>query len=117
MEAFFRASRGGDFEALLEVLDPDVGRPARRGGTANWAARNGWISGELRGARAVAQRFAGQAQGAAYRADRRHAGHGVGFRDTPRVVFAFTVRDGKVVEIELVADRTGSGGSRLEMLG
>jgi hypothetical protein len=24
VEAFFRASRGGDFEALLSVLDPDV---------------------------------------------------------------------------------------------
>ena len=30
VEAFLAASRGGDFEALMEVLDPDVVVPDRR---------------------------------------------------------------------------------------
>jgi RNA polymerase sigma-70 factor (ECF subfamily) len=103
VEAFFRASRAGDFQGLLAVLDPDVVlRPdaeALRMGT-----RTGWIAADLHGAEAVATRFAGQAQaaqpalidgvpGAVWEAGGR-----------PVVAFAFTVRDDKVVEIDLVAD-------------
>ena len=58
VDAFLAASRGGDFEALLEVLDPEV---VFRADDA--AVRPGWPA-EIRGARAVAQTFKGRAIGA-----------------------------------------------------
>src|SRR5919108_5878071 len=61
VEAFFRASRGGDLQALLAVLDPDVAlRPDAE--ALRMGARTGWITSELRGAEAVATRFSGQAE-------------------------------------------------------
>src|SRR5688572_8218970 len=63
VEAFFRASRAGDFQALLAVLDPDVVlRPDEA--ALRMGARTGWLRTPLRGAEAVATRFAGQAQAA-----------------------------------------------------
>ncbi|MGO4838836.1 sigma-70 family RNA polymerase sigma factor, partial [Rhizobiaceae sp. 2RAB30] len=58
VEAFLAASRGGDFDALLAVLDPDVvlradARAAQLGAVA-----------EIRGAAVVAATFRGRAQGA-----------------------------------------------------
>src|SRR5262245_23776581 len=63
VEAFFSASRAGDFQALLAVLDPDV---ALRGDEAalRMGARSGWLTSELHGAKAVAEQFAGQAAAA-----------------------------------------------------
>src|SRR5437870_5043633 len=56
--AFLAAARGGDFEALVSVLDPDVVfRP-------DPAALRGGPSAEVRGARAVAKLFSGRAQAA-----------------------------------------------------
>src|SRR5512139_3272634 len=61
--AFFKASRDGDLQALLAVLDPDV--VLRSDETAlRMGARNGWITSELHGAEAVAGQFAGRAQAA-----------------------------------------------------
>src|SRR5512139_2336571 len=53
VEAFFKAARGGDFEALMAVLDPDV--VLRGDETAmRMGVRSGWLTSELRGAKAVA---------------------------------------------------------------
>jgi RNA polymerase sigma-70 factor (ECF subfamily) len=113
--AFFRASRDGDFEALLAVLDPDVVlRPDAE--ALRMGMRNGWITADVHGAAAVATRFAGQAQaaepalidgvpGGVWVANRR-----------PVVAFLFTVRNGKVAEIELVADRERLSGLQIEDL-
>ena len=49
VDAFLAAARGGDFDALLAVLDPDVVVRADRGAVPPGASR------ELRGARAVAE--------------------------------------------------------------
>ena len=49
VDAFLAAARGGNFEALLDVLDPDVVLRADRGPGA---------SREIRGARAVAEQAA-----------------------------------------------------------
>lgn len=103
VEAFFRASRTGDFEALLAVLDPEVVlRPDAA--ALQIGARTGWISGELRGAQAVAKQFAGQAQAAEIAFIDGEIGGVWAPGGTPRVAFAFTVRDGKVAEIRLLAD-------------
>ncbi len=115
VEAFFRASRGGDFQALLDVLDPDV---VVRPDTAalRLGARNGWITAELRGATAVAQRFAGQAQAARVALIDGAPGMVWGSATAPRVVFAFTIEGGKVTEIELAADPERLRQVNVEML-
>ncbi|HEX5478795.1 MAG TPA: sigma-70 family RNA polymerase sigma factor [Dehalococcoidia bacterium] len=103
VEAFHRASRNGDFAALLEVLDPDVVvRPDDA--ALRMGARNGWISGEIHGAEAVAQRFQGQAQGACIALIDGAPGMIWGSATTPLVVFAFTVKGRRVAGIDLIAD-------------
>ena len=63
VEAFFRASRDGDFQALLAVLDPDVALRADE--TAlRMGRRSGLLTSELHGATAVAEQFNGAAQAA-----------------------------------------------------
>src|SRR5205814_7773202 len=58
VNAFLAASRGGDFDALLAVLDPDVVLRADHTAVPAGASR------EVRGAPAVARQFSGRAQGA-----------------------------------------------------
>src|SRR6266567_2405110 len=97
VDAFLAAAREGDFDALVAVLDPDVVLRADRGALPVGASR------VVRGARAVAEgaltfarlgRFArpalvnGAAGGVARAPDGR----------------PFTVRKGKIVEIDILAD-------------
>jgi len=98
VEAFLAASRGGDFDALLAVLDPDV---VLRADPA--AARMG-ASAEVRGARAVADTFKGRAQAARLALVNGAAGLVLSAGGRPRVVFQFTATRGKIVAIDLVAD-------------
>jgi RNA polymerase sigma-70 factor (ECF subfamily) len=110
VEAFFRASRAGDFQALLAVLDPDVVlRPDAE--ALRMGVRTGWITSELHGAEAVATRFAGQAQAAQPALIDGVPGAVWASGGRPVVVFGFTIRNGKVAEIELAAD-----GERLSRL-
>ena len=114
--AFFRASRAGDFQALLAVLDPEV--VLRADETAlRMGARNGWITSELhgarRGGRAVQRPGAGRAAGADRWCARCRMGRAAAY---PRVAFAFTFRDAKVVEIELVADAERLSQMTIEIL-
>src|SRR5205814_9734381 len=100
----FRASRGGDFQALLAVLDPDV---ALRGDEAarRMGVRSGWLTAsEFHGANAVAEQFTGGAQAAQLALIDGVPGAVWAPKGTPRVRFGSTIRNGKVVEIELVAD-------------
>jgi RNA polymerase sigma factor (sigma-70 family) len=103
VEAFFRASRSGDFQALLAVLDPDVVlRPdetALRMGT-----RTGWLTSEIHGAKAVAEQFNGAAQAAQLALIDGQPGAVWSANGRVVVAFILTVRDGKVCEIELAAD-------------
>ena len=115
VEAFFRASRGGDFEALLAVLDPDV---ALRGDDAALRMGRAWWAGarEIQGAKAVAEQFAGGAQAAQLALIDGVPGAVWAPGGTPRVVFGFTIRNGKVVEIELVADTERLSRLKIEIL-
>ena len=70
VDAFLKASQGGNFEALLAVLDPDVVFRADR-----VAAQMGGQA-ELRGAAAVAETFKGRAQAARPGGGRRRDGAG-----------------------------------------
>src|SRR5829696_5593737 len=116
VEAFFKASRGGDLEALLAVLDPDV---ALRADDAllRMSTRTGFLTQpQLRGAQAVAERFSGAAQAAQLALIDGAPGAVWATNGTPRTLFVFTIRDGKVVEIELAADPERLARSTVEIL-
>ncbi len=98
VDAFLAASRGGDFEALLAVLDPDVVLRADRAAVQAGASR------EVRGAAAVADTFAGRARAARPALVNGAVGLVWAPGGRPRVVFGFTITRGKIVEIDLVAD-------------
>jgi RNA polymerase sigma factor (sigma-70 family) len=98
VDAFLAASRGGDFEALLAVLDPDVVVRADRAAVLAGASR------EVRGAAAVAGTFSGRARFARPALVNGAVGAVWAPGGRPRVVFGFTITGGKVVGIELLAD-------------
>jgi RNA polymerase sigma factor (sigma-70 family) len=115
VDAFFRASQAGDFQALLAVLDPDV--TLRADGTAlQMGARSGWLPAELRGAEAVAGQFLGRAQAAQLALLDGAPGLVWAPGGTARVVFGFTIRDGRVAVIELAADPERIGRLKIEIL-
>ncbi|GAB0108605.1 sigma-70 family RNA polymerase sigma factor [Nocardia sp. JMUB6875] len=96
--AFLAASRSGDFAALLELLDPDVVVRADAIGIAMGA------DAEVRGAQAVANTFAGRARAARPVLVDGLAGLVWMTAGTPRMVFDFTVVDGRIAGIEMLAD-------------
>jgi RNA polymerase sigma factor (sigma-70 family) len=96
--AFLAASREGDFEALLAMLDPDI---VLRADAA--AARMGAAS-EVTGAAAVARTFSGRAAAARPALIDGAAGAVWAQGGKPRVVFAFAIARGKVTAIEMIAD-------------
>jgi len=103
VEAFLAALRGGDFEGLLAVLDPDVVVRADVAG-----ARPGAPS-EVRGAQQWARQAIAFSQGA--RAARPALVNGaVGVVVAPRGrlfrVLEFTMAQGKIVRIDVVGDPT-----------
>src|SRR6266516_2991459 len=98
VDAFLAASRGGDFDALLAVLDPDVVL------RADSAAVEAGASAEVRGSAAVADTFAGRARGARPALIDGAVGLVWAQGGRPRVVFGITIAEARIVEIELVAD-------------
>jgi RNA polymerase sigma factor (sigma-70 family) len=98
VDAFLAAARGGDFQALLALLDPDI--VVR----ADPAAVQAGAAEEVRGAAAVAATFAGRAQAAQRALVNGAAGAVWALGGQPRVVFAFTIARGKIVAIDLIAD-------------
>jgi RNA polymerase sigma-70 factor, ECF subfamily len=111
VEAFLMASRGGDFAALLTLLDPDAVLRADAAGVRMGAAA------EVRGASAVAGTFAGRARAAQAALVDGVPGLVWTVDGKPRVVFDFTVVDGKVAAIELLADPELLADLELELLG
>ena len=101
VQAFLAASRAGDFEALLGVLDPEVVLRADTGSLFPGAER------EIRGAPRVAE-VAGDFRSLA--AGARHAfvngmpGVVVYVGGRPYAVLGFTVRGGRLATIDIVAD-------------
>ena len=107
VDAFLAASRGGDFEALLTLLDPDVVyradlTAARMGGTA-----------EIRGATAVAKAYQGRAQAARAALIDGAVGAVVAPNGRLLLVLRVTIANGKIAGIEAVADPDRLG--RLEL--
>jgi len=98
VDAFLAASRGGDFGALLAVLDPDV--VLRADPTAVRAG----ASAAVRGAAAVAETFSGRARLARPALVDGAVGAVWAAGGRPRFVFSFTITRGKIVAIDILAD-------------
>jgi RNA polymerase sigma-70 factor, ECF subfamily len=108
VSAFIAAARDGDFDELLTLLDPDVVLRADaavvEGATARQAEGAPTVSRLMRGAPTVAKALAGRAR-AAQRALIDGAPGAVWAPDgRPRAVFDFTIVDGRIVALELLAD-------------
>ncbi|MFI8929525.1 sigma-70 family RNA polymerase sigma factor [Streptomyces sp. NPDC053474] len=100
VEAFLAAARGGDFDALLELLDPDVVLRADGGEVAG-------LSRLVRGAQAVvagARSFATVALATHLVLVNGRVGQMSVVDGKPFSVGEFTVRDGRIVEINILAD-------------
>jgi RNA polymerase sigma-70 factor, ECF subfamily len=96
--AFLAASREGDFDALLTMLDPDIVLRAD-----NAAAQMG-ADAEAIGARAVAGIFSGRAKALRPALIDGAPGAVWTLRGETRVVFAFTITGGTITAIEQIAD-------------
>ncbi len=104
VDAFIAAVRSGDFEGLIAVLDPDV--VLRADGGARWLGATRAIRGAemvARSALTITRRLTGF--------DVRHAlvngSAGIVSRDEngePFSVMGFTVHDGRILEIDVLAD-------------
>jgi RNA polymerase sigma factor (sigma-70 family) len=108
--AFLAASRRGDFQALLALLDPDVVLRADGAAVAAGASK------EARGAAAVAETFSGRARAAEPALVDGVPGLVWAPDGRPRVVFGFTVAGGNIVGIELIADPERLSRLDLELL-
>src|SRR5207245_6307135 len=113
VDAFLAASRDGDFDALLALLDPNV--VARADSTVVMRPR-AQMEAEVRGARAVAGTFAGRAQGAQTAMINGFVGAVWAHGGRPLAVFEFRIAHGKIVSIDMVADPKRLGEMELEVL-
>jgi RNA polymerase sigma factor (sigma-70 family) len=98
VDAFLAASREGDFERLLGVLDPDVVFRADQA-----AVRLGSLA-EIRGAEGVAQTFKGRAQAARPALVGGAPGLAVILGGRLRIALRFTVAHDRIATVEAFAD-------------
>jgi RNA polymerase sigma-70 factor, ECF subfamily len=98
VDAFLRAARGGDFDALLQLLDPDVVLIPDAAAVAMGSLR------EMHGAEAVANALSGGAQGATLAIVDGVAAFVWAPGGEVRGVVQFTVRDDRVVAIGVTGD-------------
>ena len=96
--AFLAASREGDFDALLTMLDPDIVL------RADSAAAQMGADAEAIGPRAVAGIFSGRAKALRPALIDGAPGAVWTYRGETRVVFAFTFTGGTIAAIEQIAD-------------
>ena len=102
VDAFLAASRAGDFEALIAVLDPEVVFRIDTGGTAPRARPP--LVGASAVARQILERGTPLAPLARPALVNGSAGAIVDIGGRPFAVVSFTVRQGRIAAIDLVAD-------------
>jgi hypothetical protein len=103
VDAFLAAARGGDFEALLQVLDPDVVFRMDLGPVSPLAHRP--LAGAVPVARqvlATAPRFVHLAQPVLVNGE---PGALFGTREAPVAVIGFTIAGGRIAALNLIADQ------------
>jgi RNA polymerase sigma factor (sigma-70 family) len=101
VDAFFRAARGGEFDSLVALLDPNVVLRSDYGGGRPAAPK------VIHGAAAVAgQALLGALPGAELHPALVNgtAGMVITVHGRPYAVMGFTVADGKIIEIDAIAD-------------
>jgi RNA polymerase sigma-70 factor (ECF subfamily) len=101
VDAFLAAARAGDFEALVQVLDPDVVFRMDLGpGSAPRPplAGSGAVAGHVL---RTAPRFVNLARPVLVNGE---AGALFGAHDDPVAVIGFTIAGGRIAELNLVAD-------------
>jgi hypothetical protein len=98
VDAFLAASRGGDFAALLALLDPEVVL------RADAATVQTGAEAEVVGAEPVAKTFAGRARAARLALIDGAAGLVWSMGGAPKVAFLFTIESERIAAIDLVAD-------------
>jgi len=107
-QAFMTASREGNLDAVLAVLDPDVVLRADPVAVKAAAAREAkgapHLVSEVRGAADVARVFLGRAQAAQPALIDGTPGAAWAPGGRPRGVFAFKVEEGRIVEVQFIAD-------------
>jgi len=110
VDAFLAAARGGDFDALLATLDPDVVLRADPVAVEVAAARAAQgapsLPPEAYGAHAVAQGFSGRAQAARPALVDGAPGAVWAPGGVVRAAFAFTFAAGRIAGIEILMDAT-----------
>lgn len=99
VDAFLAASREGRFDDLLVLLDPDV---VLRGDAT--AARMGGDVPQLRGSAVVGRFLSRRARGAVAALIDGAAGAVAIADGRVRVALSFTIRDGRIIDIDAVAD-------------
>jgi ketosteroid isomerase-like protein len=120
VEAFLAASRQGDFEALISLLDPDAvlraDRAAVEAAAANRDRGAPVLAPEVRGVLAVTRALAGQAKGAKVALIEGEPGAVWAPGGRIKAVFAFRVVGDKIAEIEVVNDPAVVAALRVEVL-
>jgi len=106
--AFMAASRSGDLEAVLAVLDPDVVLRVDpfivRAAAANEAKGAPRLVPEVRGAADVARVFLGSAQAAQPALIDGTPGAAWAHGGRPRAVWTFKVEQGRIVSVQVIGD-------------
>jgi RNA polymerase sigma-70 factor (ECF subfamily) len=110
VDAFLAASRGGDFEGLLAVLDPDVVFRAD-----DTAQRLGSLA-EIRGAAGVAENFRGRAQAAKPALVDGGLALAIILGGELRAVLHLTIAGDRIAAVEAVADAERLGQFDVEVL-
>lgn len=108
VDAFLAASRDGDFEALVAVLQPDVRLRAdeaaiRTAAAAKWGGSSE-LPGEAHGARAVAETLKGRARGVHAALVDGVPGAAFAMGGQVRAAWVFAFAEGKIAGIDLVMD-------------
>jgi RNA polymerase sigma factor (sigma-70 family) len=107
-QAFMAASRDGNLEAVLALLDPDVilriDPIAVKAAAANEAKGAPRLVAEVRGAPDVARVFLGSAQAARPALVDGTPGAAWAPGGRPRAIWAFKVEQGRIVEVQVIAD-------------
>ncbi|HSJ44388.1 MAG TPA: sigma factor-like helix-turn-helix DNA-binding protein [Euzebyales bacterium] len=101
VDAFFQAARGGDFDTLVALLDPDVVL------RSDFGDRRPAVPAVVRGAAAVARQAVMGALPAAHLRPalvNGAAGVVITVAGRPFAVMGFTVTDGRIVEMDAIAD-------------
>jgi RNA polymerase sigma-70 factor (ECF subfamily) len=121
VSAFLAASREGNFNALLQLLDPEIllsaDDVAVKTTEANKAKGAPPFQNEMRGATVVAEIFEGRALGAQLALINGSVGTTWIGGGKPRVAFLFSIENGRIQEIDVVMDPDDLKEMEVEPLG